>query len=285
MAIPEIPVANAISYCPSSFEDKCSHTVNDSGLVSFDIGRLPSYISTVSCSLSCLGSLLILVAYFTVKGIRNTAQKIITLLSIADFFTAFGYLMAAWNFLKHYNLHDEQRCKDVFQTVCAIQSFITTWSSMSSFWWTCALALHFYLILSPTKRTWTSKMLPLENIIGWIVPLMIVFPMLVTGKLGYTPYATSNWCFIEEDNYHHNLRDRTTVIFYILIAGKLWEVLSYIFVIVMYTLTTRRFHKQVCMHAQVLYDEVTGFEIKDIDFQLDLLIINDCVLYTFCGSF
>ncbi len=45
------------------------------------IGSLPTYFSVVSCSIS----------YFTMKEMRNVAQKIITLLALADFFTALGY--------------------------------------------------------------------------------------------------------------------------------------------------------------------------------------------------
>ena len=68
------------------------------GRVNFDIGRIPTYFSIVSCSLSCLSSILIVVAYLSLKEIRKGAQKIITLLAITDFFTAFGYLIAAGNF-------------------------------------------------------------------------------------------------------------------------------------------------------------------------------------------
>jgi hypothetical protein len=213
-----------------------------------------------------LGSLLIFLTYFLLKDIRNTAQKIITLLAVADLFTASGYLLAGWNFLTHFEETDSSKCRNVFQPVCAIQSYITTWSSLCSFSWTCALALHFYLVLSPSKKHLPPKILVYENIVAWVVPIIIVLPLLCADKLGFTQYASSNWCFIKDaeiysTNGHHTsgppwpggsnssasgdkgMGWKTVTLMFV--AGKFWEILSYVFVVVMYGLTRRRFHKQV----------------------------------------
>ena len=246
------------SGCPTSHE--CSSS-SDAGLVSFDVGRAPTYCSIVSCSLSVLGSLLIFLTYFLLKGIRNTAQKIITLLAVADLFTASGYLLAGWNFLTHFQETDPSRCVNVFQPVCAIQSYITTWSSLCSFSWTCALALHFYLILSPSKKHLPPKILVYENIVAWMVPIVIVLPLLCADRLGFTQYASSNWCFIKDaEIYSHNSHTSSPrgsnstsggagmgwkTITLMFVAGKFWEILSYVFVVVMYGLTRRKFRKQV----------------------------------------
>lgn len=251
MSVPASPLTHSIlSGCPRSYN--CS----ERGHVSFDVGRIPTYCSIVSCSLSVLGSLLVFLAYFLLKDIRNTAQKIITLLALADLFTASGYLAAAWNFLTHFEEKDVSKCLNVFQPACAIQSYITTWSSLCSFSWTCALALHFYLVLSPDKKHLPPKILVYENVISWFVPILIVFPLLCTDKLGFTQYAASNWCFIKEDAGIYNLSPlkstskmkwETTLLMFI--AGKFWEILSYIFVVVVYGLTRYRFHKQVCSYS------------------------------------
>lgn len=215
--------------CPTSGNNlNCSNNT-----VHFSLGNLPTYISMVSCSLSCLGSLLIFVAYFTLRGIRNVAQKIITLLALADFFTAAGYLIAGWNQLS--NLND---CP-TFTTVCEVQSFITSWSSICSFGWTSALALHFYLLLAKRKLP-LSAILVWQNLVIWVFPLLIMLPLLVTGNLGYSHYAVSNWCFIKHNNANNRLE-----IPLILIGGKLWEILSYLFVVVMYSLTTSKLNKHV----------------------------------------
>ena len=229
-----------LSTCPtraSSMDDKFNISNCSDGTQEFlGIGLKPTYFSIASCSLSCAGSILIFVAYFALKGIRNMAQKIITLLALADFFTALGYLVADWNFLQ--NSRDQKSCA-VFKEVCKVQSFVTSTSSICSFGWSCALALHFYLLLSRKKRKSLSCLLVWENVFFWIFPLTITLPLLISDRLGYSGYATSNWCFIKDLN---GTREEIVLI---LVGGKLWEIISYLFVMLLYTLTMIRFNKQV----------------------------------------
>lgn len=215
-------------YCPSV--TNCS---SKGGLVSFDLGRVPSYISITSSSCSCLGSLLVLFAYFTLKDIRTGAQKVITLLAVADFFTAFGYIVGSVNFLTHFNHTSTAGCK-VFTELCEVQSFITTWSTMASYCWTCFLAFYFFLILVFNRPRLAAGLLPLYNVVSWLGPLLIVLPLLLTGKLGYAPYVASNWCYIKDTDYKTKLLKKPTVIVYLFLAGKFWEIISYLVVIVLY---------------------------------------------------
>ena len=232
---------------------ECPHSFNycGDGLTSFDIGLWPSYVSIASSTLSCLGSLLIVITYCLLKDMRTGAQTVITLLAIADFFTAFGYIIGSSNFIFNFTDHRRYDCV-VFTDICEIQSFITTWSTMSSYWWTCILAFYFFMVLVYNNSSLASRMIPLYNIIAWIAPLLIVFPLLVANKLGYAPYVASNWCFIKDMNYRSHLADRVDTIAYILVAGKLWEILCYIFILVIYSLIKISFMKvrrQVSVHA------------------------------------
>ena len=222
--------------CPQALPPGSNCSFNDT--VRLSLGGLPTYVSIVSCSLSCLGSLLIFLTYFTLKGIRNIAQKIITLLALADFFTAAGYLLAGWNYLAN----KDKNCQ-TFNTVCEIQSFVTSWSSISSFGWSSALALHFYLLLSTKRKLHLSTFLVWQNLVIWVFPLLILLPLLVTQKLGPSHYAASNWCFIRGHEQDDHMSKQEIAL--ILVGGKLWEILSYLFVVVMYTLTTMKLNKQV----------------------------------------
>ena len=212
--------------CPKTFS--CS-----GGNVSFDIGRIPSYISITSSCLSCLGSALILFTYLTLKDVRTGAQKVITLLAIADFFTAFGYIIGSTNFLTHFNETNGEGC-GIFETVCKIQSFVTTWSTMCSYCWTCILAFYFFLVLVYNKGHLAARLIPLYNIIAWLSPLTIVLPLLATGKLGYAPYVASNWCYIKDTNYNTELSKKPLTIALLLLAGKFWEIISYVLVMSLY---------------------------------------------------
>ena len=213
------------TYCP---EVQQCHD----GLVSFDIGRVPSYLNLASSSLSCLGSVLIVFTYCVLRDMRTGAQTVITLLAIADFFTAFGYIIGSSNFIVAFDSKDKTRCA-IFTSICEVQSFITTWSTMSSYCWTCILAFYFFLVLVYQKGKLAARLIPLYNIIAWLGPLCIVGPMLVLGKLGYAKYVASNWCYIK-DHSLLPLTKKADVILYILFAGKFWEIISYVVVLALY---------------------------------------------------
>lgn len=212
--------------CPRTFQ--CS-----GGLVSFDIGPIPSYVAITSSSLSCLGSLLILVAYCVLRDMRTGAMKIITLLAVADLFSALGYIAGSINFLVHFDKRDDEECR-VFQDLCDSQAIITSWSSLCSFAWTFILAFHFVMVMVFKRVLLASKLIPVYNIIAWGGPLLIVVPLAVLGKLGYAPYAASNWCFVKDNDYSSHLEEDGETILVILLAGKLWEIITYISVTVFY---------------------------------------------------
>jgi len=84
-----------------------------------------------------------------------------------------------------------------------------------------------------------SLLEPLYNIIAWLCPLLVIVPLTALTKLGYAPYAAANWCFVEDpknctSNVTSNGLHWKTITF-IFVAGKLWEILTYIGVILIYT--------------------------------------------------
>ena len=220
--------SSSVLSCPSSFN--CT-----GDLVSFDIGLSPSYVSIVSSSLSCLGSVLILLTFCVLKDLRTAAQKIITLLAVADFVSAAGYILGSVNFIIHFGETSEAQC-NIFQVLCVTQAAVTSWSSLVSFCWTVILAFHFFLIIVFKRVQLASKLLPLYNIIAWGGPLLIVIPLLATQKLGYAPYAASNWCYVKDNNYTSRLSEDGLTIAIIMVAGKGWEFVSYVAVTLLYIL-------------------------------------------------
>jgi len=202
------------------------------------VSDVPTYFSLISCSCSVLGSLLIFISYFALKGIRNVAQKIITALAVADLFTALGYILAGWNLLAN---GSAKKCS-TFNDVCEVQSFVTSWSSLSSFGWSCALALHFYLLLKVKQKSRLATLFCWENLFLWLSPMVVLVPLLVTNRLGYSNMAVSNWCFIRSTG---NKKDKNLETALVFIGGKLWEILSYIFVFVAYGLTRGKVNKHV----------------------------------------
>ena len=224
---------------PPSTESSCPQSFNCSAdYVSVENGPIPSYVAIVSSGFSCLGSILIVVTYFALKDMRSGAQKIITFLAIADFVSAAGYIVGSANFLIHFNKTDKTACK-VFQDLCIAQATFTSWSSLVSFLWTAILAFYFYLIIVYRRVQVAARLMPLYHIVAWGAPLLIVIPLVATGHLGYAPYAASNWCFVKDSQYSkHGLTEDPTEIIIILFNGKLWEILTYFIVTVLFILIT-----------------------------------------------
>ena len=145
--------------------------------------------------------------------------------------------MGSINYLLYFDSNDN--CS-VFEQVCAIQSFITTWSSLSSFLWTVSLGFYLYLTLVHTKIFLANRFIPLFHVVNWGFPILICLPLLATHKLGYSPFAASTWCYIRETHDSRGLK-----IWLILVAGKLWEILAYFAVIALYTVIKCHIRRQV----------------------------------------
>ena len=234
-------------WCPRELE---SCEPNRSSLV---LNKTPSYVSLASCTLSCLGSLLIVYSYWRWKDIRTGSRSIITFLAIADFFTAAGYIIAAGNYLTYFGEYEATPQCVVFQQICEMQSYITTWSSMSSFAWTSALALYLYLTIVHGRILLANNLIPLFHVIAWVLPIVICLPLLLMGRLGSSTVASANWCFISGkhtdtqdpvDFDHHVPLD---IILLIFVAGKLWEIITYVLVIVFYSLIKRHIRREVSL--------------------------------------
>ena len=222
----------------NSTKDLCPQTFNctEKGYVSFDIGRAPSYVAIVSSGLSCLGSFLVIATFLLLKDMRTGAQKIITFLAVADLISAAGYIFGSTNFLVHFDQTNNQSCL-LFHDLCRAQASITSWSSLCSFCWTLILAFYFYMVIVYNRKALASRLLPLYHIIAWIGPLFVIVPLTMLDRLGYARYAASNWCFVAESN-NTNPRSSPETITFIFVAGKQWEILTYIGVILIYALIT-----------------------------------------------
>ena len=193
--------------------------------------------------LSCLGSLLIIFSYWRWKDIRTGSRSVITFLAIADFFTAFGYIIGSSNYIAYYGDYENTlRCAK-FQEICEIQSYITTWSSLSSFAWTCALAIYLYFTVVRKRIALALKIIPFFHVIAWGVPIAICLPLLIRGKLGYSPFAVSTWCFIGSAMESSKLDAETIGL--IFLAGKGFEIFTYILVVVLYIVIKCHIWKEV----------------------------------------
>ena len=160
------------------------------------------------------------------------------------------YLFGSANYISHYEGPENSAWCEQFNVICQIQSFITTTSSLSSFAWTSILALYLYLVIVKSKLGLAKRLMPLFHIVAWLLLLIITLPLLFKQKLGYSPYAASNWCFVKDylpNNDPKYLCGKLNyeVILLVLVGGKAWEIATYVLVIVLYTAIKWHIHKEV----------------------------------------
>lgn len=262
--------------CPRSADCGNSST-------SITLGAGPAIVSIVSSSLSCIGSVLIIYTYLRWKDLRTGSRSIITFLAIADFFTAFGYVLGSTNYLVYWiNLKSGDRPSEecpVFTKVCTIQSYLTAWSTLSSFLWTSFLALYLYLIIVKSRLFFATRLIDWFHFVAWGLPIAICFPLLITGHLGFAPYTASTWCFIYDDQYvTPHLKSKEVGI--ILVGGKLWEMLTYTVVIILYTAIKCHIWKEV---SPILNHTVcTPFEFNAIGYAPSTMTSDRCFTITGC---
>ncbi|XP_064383924.1 G-protein coupled receptor 157-like isoform X2 [Halichondria panicea] len=239
----ELFEASNVDYCVQPEQD-CSHVQSNNSYSSFSVGPVPCYLSIVSDTLSCIACVTMLAIYITWADIRqNIAQAIVTFIAIADFLTAAGYLTGSFNLLTHVftDRRPDRRGCDVFTTVCEVQSYIVTYATMSSYFWTIILAFHFYMTIAQERPNFTKRLLPFYHLIAWGVPILIAFPLLCVGKLAYAPFVTGMWCYMEIYRNSPPFGDNGTAVS---VVTQLPEIVAFFLIIVLFSLTWITIYKQ-----------------------------------------
>ena len=219
----------------------------NSSLSEFSLGPAPCYVGIVSNTLSCVASILIITLYIAWKDLRdNGAHSIITFIAVSDFFTAFGYMISSdINLLAYYYNHnlvkpDWGRCS-IFRDICEIHSYVVTWATMSSYFWTIILSFYFYSSIAHGNKRTTKKLMPLYHILAWGAPILIAFPLLYFKKLAYAPFVSGVWCYMEiyRDVPPFAKGKNIAAIFV-----QLPELISFVLIVVVFIFTCWKFHKQ-----------------------------------------
>ncbi|XP_072464884.1 G-protein coupled receptor 157 isoform X1 [Notamacropus eugenii] len=173
----------------------------------------------LSCVLSFLGSSLLIGTHALWPDLRSRARQLLLFLSLADLLSAASYF---------YGVFQD------FQTTtwdCVVQGALSTFANTSSFFWTVAIAIYLYLtIVRSNQGPWSgSRLLCCFHIISWGVPLAITATAVALKKIGYDASDVSvGWCWVNIE-----VEDR---LLWMLLAGKLWEMLAYLVLPVLYIL-------------------------------------------------
>lgn len=178
-------------------ETSCNDSLLDGGNTYYDV-FLKISIGTM-CTLSALGSSLIIMTFILFKDIRTIPRQLLFNLSIADLLTALSNFSGIFtNFDKYLNyclapLEDQS---PAIQGACIAQAAIGQLTTNSSILWTIWIAFYMLVIIVFQKESIANKLLPLYYILSWGLPLAVTVWFSFVGYFGYDPETTPGWCNI-----------------------------------------------------------------------------------------
>jgi len=197
-------------------------------------------LTTVSATLSLLGTLLIIGTFIAWKDFRSTSRRILVYISIADFFIAGGNLFGVW------------RRHEGSDHLCVAQSFVTTTACLWSFFWTTFLAAFMYITVAKKQRNKAEILLKIFHAFGWGIPLVIVGTALGLKKLGNDKdFFSSGWCWIDSKLESQNK------LLWMLITGKAWEIAAYIICSIFYLMLKGHIRKEVYRHQNQFPSQIS----------------------------
>ncbi|XP_056364133.1 G-protein coupled receptor 157 [Oenanthe melanoleuca] len=177
----------------------------------------------LSCALSCAGSALLLGSHALWPELRTRPRQLLLYLSLADLLSALSYFYGVLRDFQHSSWD------------CVLQGALSTFANTSSFFWTMAIALYLYLSIvrgSPAGSGWLWGF----HAVSWGVPLAITVAAVALRKIGYDASNVSvGWCWVDLE-----AEDR---LLWMLLTGKLWEILAYVTLPVLYILIKKHINR------------------------------------------
>ncbi|XP_060538395.1 G-protein coupled receptor 157 [Pantherophis guttatus] len=175
-----------------------------------------------SCALSVLGCCLLLGSQACWPELRRRPRQLLSCLSGADLLSAASY---AYGVLKDF----EGSSWD-----CVAQGALSTFANTSAAFWTVAVALDLYCAIA--RGSSGARLLCLFHLVSWGIPLGITTAAVALKKIGYDASDVSvGWCWIDI-----NAEDR---LLWMLLAGKLWEILAYVTLPFLYILIKKHINR------------------------------------------
>ena len=135
-------------------------------------------LTLVFSSLSILGGLLIILVYIVVQidDYRRQIRRFLVYLTLADIMVAGGNM---WGTIRFINIHRNGNLTDVERierchhpdNSCALQSALTTYGTLCSFFWITSIGVHLFLVIRhQCSFTFRIEARVIIHIVNWGIP-------------------------------------------------------------------------------------------------------------------
>lgn len=150
----------------------------------------------LTCSLSMVGSLLIILSYCLIPSIRTKGREILLNLSLMDFVAAAGNCTGIAVNFSDYLGNDVANKSAVMNHLCTAQAVFAQYGTISSILWTVCLAVYIYLCIMITNKKIVVKSVLVFYVLCYGMPLIVTLWYTFTNKLGFDQIGGSGWCSV-----------------------------------------------------------------------------------------
>ena len=186
-------------------------------------------LTTISATLSILGSVFIFVTYCLWEDVRSSSRKILVCITLADFLAATCHMAGVWYI-------------PIF-SACIAQAFLTNFALMSSAFWTVAMAIYLYVSGARRQVQLAQKMMIWFHVICWLVPLISTCLALWFDALGRSAFfGAAGWCWIRNKDSHFTRKEQ---IQWMIWTDYFWRIIAFGIIIVLYTLLRYKLRQAV----------------------------------------
>lgn len=209
------------------------------------------YVVCVTCSLSVLGSFLIILTYILFRKLRTNVRLVLLHLSIMDMGIGLSNLIGtAIDFnSRYYRSYNDFTVRvnpnATIKALCDMQAFVALYSTYGSVFWTNGLAVFLYFAVVHHNVKKNNILLWILTVFCYFMPLVLTLWLLLTHKLGPTPYGSGGWCSVINVDPSSGQR----MYFSISFGYDLWIYATFILVPVLYIGTRAHISAEVrkCM--------------------------------------
>ena len=206
--------------------DNLTSVVSPASMFDVEVPLLSRVFTLIAGSVSILCSLLIIFTYILWKDLQTMSRHLLLCLSIMDLIVASSLLYGV--------IRDFQA--NTFE--CRVQSMLSTFAETSTFFWTLSIAVYLYITIVKTNVELANKLCAVYHLVSWGVPAVCIGVVVSFGGLGWDHSNTTvGWCWV-------NLQDEYAVL-WMLLVGKLWELLACVTLPVLCVLIKLHIHREV----------------------------------------
>ena len=193
-------------------------------------------VSAVTCSLSIIGSVAIILSYVLIKDIRSKARELLVHLSIMNLTFSIANLTGIILPYDKYLLHQTSgSAHDNFKRVCEAQAFFAVYGTIGSILWTLGLAVYLYFRIVSRDARLTKRVVFVLYFVCYALPLYPSLWLLVRGHYGYPKSGdeSGGWCTVliglgktEQGHYDQELM--------LFMVNDIWILLTFITMVPIY---------------------------------------------------